>query len=285
MKREPLSFNHQPLLDKKLKMLGNGLSEYCFSNLYLFREVHNYHILTHDNIHFFVNGKTYDGFSFLMPAFDLKKTNSEYLAEIINGFDYFFPISETMLSCFDRKKFTAHFNTDDSDYVYTTDKLKTYRGRKLAVKKNLMRQFLKNHTPSITSLNKDTKKDALAILQQWQEDTAKPATETDFHPCLEALHRIESLDLSGHIYYADGEPGGFVLTREVIPRMCVFHFAKGKRKFKGIFQYMFNQHANAHDGQFDTYNFEQDLGKANFRQTKLSYKPDKLLNKYRVKLR
>ncbi len=77
----------------------------------------------------------------------------------------------------------------------------------------------------------------------------------------------------------------FIIGKELPFKMCVLHFAKGKRKFKGIFQYMFSHFANAHSNRFDFYNFEQDLGKTNFRKTKQSYCPDRIVDKHRVRLK
>jgi hypothetical protein len=47
---------------------------------------------------------------------------------------------------------------------------------------------------------------------------------------------------------------------------------------------MFQHHARSDPG-VRWLNFEQDLGLANFRQTKLSYQPAALLDKHRVNLR
>ena len=88
--------------------------------------------------------------------------------------------------------------------------------------------------------------------------------------------------LFGFVYYADTDPAGFLLARKLLNDTCVIHFAKGKREYKGIFQYMFNHFVRQFEGTFRFYNFEQDLGKINFRKTKRSYDPDTLLKKYRV---
>ncbi len=284
LKNEALDIKHQSLLKERLYTLGDCLSEYCFSNLCLFRKVHNYHIHYNDSEQIFVSGETYDGFSYLMPVFDLRKRDAPYLADVIKGFDCFFPIAKSALSYFDPAVFSISFNIDDSDYVYSADKLKSYQGRKLSAKRNLMKQFRENRSIDCSPLGEDTKKDAMDILQSWQRDVKKPESDTDYFPCVEALARIEALDLFGFVYYADGEPSGFLIAGEASPGMCVFHFAKGKRKFKGVFQHMFNHFANTYDERFKLYNFEQDLGKANFRKTKQSYNPDRLLNKYRIRL-
>ena len=65
----------------------------------------------------------------------------------------------------------------------------------------------------------------------------------------------------------------------------VMRFAKGLARYKGIAQYMFHHFVTATVQPVQWLNFEQDMGLANFRKTKLSYQPSALLDKYRVRLR
>jgi hypothetical protein len=62
---------------------------------------------------------------------------------------------------------------------------------------------------------------------------------------------------------------------------CIIHFAKGLNESRGIYPYMFNHFANSQRGRYLRYNFEQDLGIANFKKNKLSFDPDYLFHKHR----
>ena len=96
------------------------------------------------------------------------------------------------------------------------------------------------------------------------------------------FERYEELILCGGIYYADGEPAGFIIGEDISESMFTLHLAKGKRKFKGLYQYMFNNFANVMPVKYCLLNLEQDMGIESLRQAKASYYPDKLLKKYRV---
>ena len=248
MKNELLDLRHLPLLREKLAALGDGLSEYSFANLYLFRYVHHYRVVQDERL--FISGKTYDGCSFLMPVFDVQEVSSEYLLSMIGNHDFFYPIGESMLQHFDNKVFSCFYNADDSDYIYGTEKFKSYQGKRLSAKRNLMKQFMEKFSPRSFAVTNQTQTDAKEIMDQWLLDVKKSVQDTDYLACQEALHQIDSLGLDCRIYYADDEPAGFLLYSEVFPGMCVFHFAKGKRKFKGLFQYMFSHCANAHSDKF-----------------------------------
>ena len=283
MNNEELTLKHGRMLQERLGPLGNGLSEYCFSNLYLFRKVHKYKVIFDREI--FISGTTYDGHSHLMPVFDPVYIDTDYLIKSLTGFDFLYPVSDKALKKIDSKIFSISFNEDDTDYVYSSEKLKTYKGRKLGRKRNLMKQFLENFPNEAYPACTQRKKDAQDILDQWLKDVGYTAAQTDYYSCLEAFTNMDVLGLCGFIHYVQKEPAGFVLAKEVSPGICVFHFAKGKRKFKGVYQYMFNHFAKTYSDRFNYYNFEQDLGNPNFRKTKLSYAPDKMLKKYRIRLR
>jgi hypothetical protein len=60
-------------------------------------------------------------------------------------------------------------------------------------------------------------------------------------------------------------------------------FAKGLDRCKGIYQHMFQHFCQAMPA-VGWLNFEQDMGLANFRRSKLSYQPSALIDKYRVTL-
>jgi hypothetical protein len=62
---EPLSFIHHPLLKEKFAHLPLHLSEYSFANLYLFRALHQYRVLRHEE-ETFIKGITREGTSFIM---------------------------------------------------------------------------------------------------------------------------------------------------------------------------------------------------------------------------
>ncbi len=65
----------------------------------------------------------------------------------------------------------------------------------------------------------------------------------------------------------------------------MLHFAKARIKFKGIYQFMFNNFASILPPKYRYLNLEQDLDKENLRVFKTSYQPDIMLRKARVRLK
>jgi hypothetical protein len=165
------------------------------------------------------------------------------------------------------------------------EKMSTYKGRNLHKKRNLLKQFLEQHAHDARPLTNDRLDEARFILKDWLATSAMKAEDTDYGPCLEALDRYEELVLCGGIYYADNEPAGFVLGEELNPETFVLHFAKARTKFKGVYQYMFNNFAKILPPKYKFLNLEQDLDRENLRVFKSSYVPDALVKKARVGLK
>jgi hypothetical protein len=280
---EKLGLQHKELLAPLLKEAKAGLSEYTFANLYLFRGNHEYEVITDRNV--FVKGKSYDGRTYLMPAFDVRRADIGALKDLMKTVDFLFPIPEEWLTVFEPDAFEITYKDGDADYVFTVEKMSTYKGRNLHKKRNLLAQFQKRYRHDALPLTNDRLAQARFILSDWQATSQMNAVDTDYAACLEALDRYDELVLCGGIYFADDEPAGFVLGEEVGDETFVLHFAKARTKFKGVYQYMFNNFAKILPPKYKYLNLEQDLDKENLRVFKSSYLPDLLLRKARVRLK
>lgn len=283
MLTEKLGLQHKEVLTPLLKEAQAGLSEYTFANLYLFRGNHDYEVIK-DRI-IFIKGKSYDHQTYLMPTVDLRTVDLGPFKELLASVDFLFPIPEPWLTAFPSGQFEIAFNEGDADYVFTVEKMSTYKGRNLHKKRNLLAQFLKLYTHDALPLTQERLDQARFILDDWQATSGMNAADTDYAACREALDRYDELVLCGGIYYAEGEPAGFVLGEEVSDETFVLHFAKARTRFKGIYQFMFNNFAQILPPKYRYLNLEQDLDKENLRVFKASYVPDMMMRKARVRLK
>ncbi len=283
MSIEPLSLAHRELLTPRLKAVTTTVSEYTFANLYLFRQNHAYEVVTDHDV--FIRGRTYDGHTYLMPTADIRTLDMDRLKDQMQSVEFLFPIPEAWLSAFSPDAFEVQYQEGDQDYVYTVEKMSTLKGRNLHKKRNLLKQFLEYYQHDARPLTNNRLEDARFVLNDWLATTEMKPADTDHASCLEALDRYEELVLCGGIYYAEGEPAGFVLGEEVNNDTFVLHFAKARTKFKGVYQYMFNNFASILPPKYKYLNLEQDLDKENLRIFKSSYAPEVMLRKARVRLR
>ncbi len=285
MEREKLEYEHRELLVPLLREIKIPLSEYCFANLYFFRETHEYELLKSGN-HTFLSGVSYDKLRYLMPLVDLRHSR-EYTEELIRigkeeDYDMIFPVPEEWLPTLKEWNLYTDFQEQDSDYLYTTEKMQHYPGRKLHKKRNLLKQYQNLYVPHVEELCDDNIHEPLGLLDSWQENSEQEMGDSDYFQCREALEKRKQFCLKGAVFYADNKPSGFMLGEAVSPDVFTIHFAKGDIQYKGIYQFMFNRFAEHYCRGFQEINLEQDLGMEGLRKTKRSYLPDRMAVKHRI---
>ncbi len=281
---EELTLQHKSLLHERLKQSGTCLSQYSFANIYLFRQAHGYRLVRAAE-GLYISGRSHDGKCYLMPTTGIGPGNAAELAALARDYDFIFPVPEEWLAALGPYQDGADFSEADSDYMYTVEKIATYKGQKMHGKKNLVNQFLRTYAPRPRPLTAGLMDDAREILESWQAHAAEPAGETDYYPCREAFDLYDELVLCGGIYYVEDEPAGFIIGEELRENCFVLHFAKGKKKFKGLYQYMYNHFAQTLPPKYRLLNFEEDMGKEALKLVKRSYHPDCMLKKYRVRVK
>lgn len=274
MEGEKIDLSHQTEIREAFSKLQVEISEYSFASLYLFRKKYDYTVW-HNGV-LLIQGKTYDGFTFLMPTSMEGLQSKTILQEL--GADFFFPIPEDWLSSTDFSQITSM--EAENDYIYDVETLSHYPGRHLSKKRNLVKQFHELYGDMhAVPLDASCKDAARQVLEHWKGHVA---IEADYHACLDAIELLEALHLEGKVYYVGSLPVGFVIGEAINSQMFVIHFAKANSEYKGIYQYLFQDFAGSLEGQYKWINMEQDLGVPALRQSKHSYEPARLCKKYRV---
>ncbi len=261
----------------------HALADLSADNLYLFRQAHGYQFVEGEWP--VVIGHTYDGTSHAIPLFDVAKVPTQALSSLLQQHGCLYPLSASQKQAWDNAHpgLPVHWASvrDDADYVYTGASFETYDG--LHAKRNLVKQLLAAHTVRALPYSQAFVGEALSILQGWLADKQKQAGDADDLPCREALKLAPAWGWQGTVFWVDQQPAGFVLAELVQPCVWVMRFAKASTAFKGLPQYMFQHFCQDHAAREVRWlNFEQDLGLARFRQTKMSYRPRHLLTKYRA---
>ncbi len=274
----------EPKLAARRARLGKDcISELSFSNFYLFRAAHRYRYFPGDWPH--IAGQTYDGARHVTPLFDPATAPAEVLAELLAGCDCLYPLAAAEVALLDPQRFVWSSARDDADYLYASHSFREYAGIALRKKRQGVAQLQTKHSLTNESLSTATHDEALKILQGWMRDKGKQPGEADESACTQALANADRFGLEGWLFRADGEPAGFVLAQRLAPDTMAMRFAKGLDAYSGIYPHMFQACCRYWGDAVAWLNFEQDLGNVNFRRTKLSFQPERLLEKFRVHLR
>lgn len=273
----PLHLKHREDLHDLLRVLPEGISEFTFANLYLFRARHNYTLsrLPGDNIA--LMGRDNTELFFMLP-FALPE--SRILEELFFRHHSMKCVSERQKTDLERMGYRTIEDRDNFDYVYKREDLSELRGRKYSKKRNLIKAFIKSNEFTAEPLLDEHIPAAIEILDQWRQFQAE---DGDYEAAREGLEKSWELQLCGGIYFVDDKPVGYSLGEELANGTSfVIHFEKGIPGYKGLFQFINQSFAAILPDIYQTINREQDLGDPGLRQAKHSYKPSGYIRKFKA---
>ena len=277
-----LSMDMRPVLHPKFQALSEGISEFTFVNIYLFRRTHNYRISRLGDGLFIITGRDDENPFFMLP-FGLPDEN--IIRELFNNYQTMKAATAGQTEKLTAMGYSVSENRVNFDYLYSREDLVNLTGRKFHRKKNLLNIFIKNNECQAKPLLEEYRDDALQILEQWNDQHDGP---NDFLAAKEALEKMWPLQLCGGILYIEEQPAAYCLGEELaLGKSFVIHFEKAVlgEDFMGIYQYINQAFASILPEKYETVNREQDLGDPGLRHAKMSYRPVDFVKKYKVKCR
>jgi hypothetical protein len=292
----PLSLELKSELHPFLSLTPDGVSEYTFSNMYLFRNRYKYRV-SRIKDGFIISGiqpshtpDTHpplipDGAAFFMTPCTVP--DPDILSELFKTHCRWKGISKTVLESIKDKLADRNIDIaedrDNFDYLYLRKDLSELAGKKYNKKRNHVSAFLKSYTNhKEVPFSPKNISDALIVLDQWREDKGE---DGDYYSCRDMLDLWGNFSLQGLLYYINDKPAGWCLGESIAQgRMFTIHFEKAIDAYKGIYQFI-NQSFAAALPDYCTYiNREQDLGDPGLRQAKMTYRPCGFVEKYVGKL-
>ena len=286
----PVDLDVKNSLHPRLSLTPDGVSEFTFAGLYLFRNRYQYRLSRGPDEGFIISGVQPEGHGpggrfFMTPC---GAPDRETLEDLFKTHDYWKNISGSVLAPARERLEAAGVaiaeDRDNFDYLYLREELAELRGKRFHKKKNLVNQFVNAYagreerplTPALVPA-------ALEVLDRWRQDKGE---DGDYRAAREALELFETLKLRGAVYFVDGKPAAYCLGESIAKgRMFAIHFEKAIDEYKGIYQFM-NQAFAASLPRFFIYiNREQDLGDEGLRQAKMTYRPAGFVEKYSARPR
>jgi hypothetical protein len=190
-----------------------------------------------------------------------------------------------------RRKFFIEPDPDNYDYIISVKNLVQLSGKKYNTKRQKVNQFKKsypNYKIELIDINNPRVQHAiLDLFLEWVE--SKSVSEVESAREYNALIRyfsirkhINSVDIG---LYVAGSMVGFTLNEITHANYYIGHFGKVNYSYTGAFQILEHETAIILSKYKCKYmNFEQDLGVAGLKESKLSWHPIKFLKKYTINL-
>ncbi|MCX7023763.1 MAG: phosphatidylglycerol lysyltransferase domain-containing protein [Spirochaetes bacterium] len=277
----PISLDMRDELYPSLNLLTDGISEFTFTGLYLFRETYDYKIARIPGQTLVMSGIKKGERFFLTPC---GVPDADHLEDLHRTHAYHKNLSESQVAKhqieLEQQGFEVVEDRDNFDYLYCRRDLAELAGRDYHKKRNLVNAFLNSYTYEQRRITKANVADAIGVALAWRE--AK-GIDGDTKAAIEGLENLETLGMRGCVYYVDGKPVGYALGEPIAKaRMFAVHFEKAVDGYKGIYQFINQAFAQGLPAYFKTVNREQDLGDEGLRQAKMTYRPYGFVKKYRA---
>ena len=279
----------KPLLDRYLLTCGERGCEYNFSNLFLWgRQKATLH---EGNLTFFCqfNRKSV----YLFPLGDNLKPTLD--AIISDARKRGIPCRLTSLSTSDREKLEQWYpgqfyfqpDRDSFDYIYSIDALAELKGKKLQRKRNHCNHFHLLHTHAVTApITDENTPQVLAMLEQWYTQRKQVDPTASFHleqvAITKALRNRDALGMEGLVLLEKGRVIAMTLGSALSEDTFDVHFEKAMDQYMGAYAVInreFARYLKEKYPRLQWLNREDDLGLEGLRKAKLSYCPDRLIEK------
>lgn len=272
----PIELIDRKVIEGALKMNPLSLSDYSFTNLWMWNRFRAYQILQ------------LDGFICL-------KFHQE-------GEDiYLYPIGEgsrneviSKLIAIQGNKFTMRAipenvsldypvveEPDRADYIYLYEDLLELHGNRYQAKRNLIHQLEDEYDLEYQKITPELIPKIKKMEQKWFLEHSE--AEKEHQAVMHVLDDYFYLNVSGGALLVDGEVIAYSFAEYLNDEMIVIHVEKALKEFKGSYQ-MMNQQLLMHLKPVRFVNREEDLGLSNLRKIKISYHPVRLEKKYRFTL-
>lgn len=283
----------KPLIDKYLQGNTFRASDFCFSNLFCWKEKFKTEFATTDEWLFIRFRDKTDRNSYLFPV------GNGNLAEAVNLIEHdcgqkhcMFQIRGLTTEMCEKieaavpGKFTYKLNRSVSDYIYASEKLIHLTGKKLQSKRNHINRFKKENDWQYESLthNPALVKECATLLAQWMEEKKEnedPTLVWDNLATTLMLEHFDYLGLRGGAIRVNGMLVAFSLGAPLTADTFDVHVEKAiTDSIHGAYAIMNQQFVENEAAEFTYINREEDMGFESLRKAKLSYQPDILLEKF-----
>ncbi|MEG0367634.1 MAG: phosphatidylglycerol lysyltransferase domain-containing protein, partial [Coprobacillus sp.] len=185
--------------------------------------------------------------------------------------------------------FTYELDRDSFDYLYSVDKILTYSGKKLQKKRNHVNNFKKTYENryeiKLIEGNPDVVEDCIAFTKAWDESKVEDRDEfidQEVYGTIDALSHFDQLSCEGLAIYIDGKLEAFSYGTQLNDTTAVLNVEKANPEIIGLYPFIRQTLVTTFFDDLKYINSEDDVGDERLRKSKLSYRPEYLVEKYMI---
>lgn len=295
---KPFNLEEKDEIIRFLNAYKNISCEWCFGNLFVWSDFENTEYCINGNILYLRSHKLNYYFPISLPHASndiaLKEGSLKLVENILS-----FGKNIKFINLFKEQAdfLREHFNfkiierRDKSEYIYEAEKLRTFSGRKLHSKKNHLNKFysLYGGKYEYENIDEHNLRECLCLSWKWRhlnQIYMNDSMLTELDMVRKFIENYNNLDLLGGCIRINGEIKAFTIgERAFAGSDCVIiHVEKAAYdEIEGIYPAICALFLQAHP-EFDFVNREDDLGDEGLQQSKLSYRPAYLLDRFEAEM-
>lgn len=290
---QPFVMEHRPIIDSYFKAYPFDCSEFTFTNVMMWGQDDKIKWAEHNDV-LYIQLKFVGHAPFLFPPIP-KNKKMNYGFAVDAALRHFYALGEvprfrSVSGPFVRQfqkccsQFTLAADRNTFDYVYRAEDLIFLAGRKYHAKRNHINQFSSQYDYTYRAISADMAEECMALYGSWLEekDITEPGILGEMKAIQFLLPNIDALGVkAGGIFIGD-KLVAFSVGERIRDDMAVIHIEKADPAYPAVFA-VINQQFAQHAWNDVTYiNREEDMGIPGMRKAKLSYRPDRLIEKYDV---
>jgi len=287
-----LTLEDKPLCDQLFTRFPPVISEFTFTNLFIWRYAYQIKICRLQNFLCLLSEQGES--SFFFPPIgegDMIECYQSFL-QYLGGKGIppkIVRVPEAVVAKIDWKVsgVKAELDRSQCDYVYLTQDLIELKGRKYHRKRNHIKQFQEKYSYQYIPLTPEWIPQCLQLETEWcdlRHCEASPGLLNESSAIIEAFTHFEELGVKGGAILINGKVEAFTLGDPLNPETVAIHIEKANPTYEGLYPTI-NQTFLEYQWSGYTYvNREQDLGEEGLRKAKESYFPHHLVNKYIITL-
>lgn len=290
-----IELKDKPVFDSYFTKFPPQISEYTFTNLYMWRNVYKFqwnimqeHLVLialrdPEKIMLFppIGTQPDRAILGLMELADNLKTSIELIRCPENILDLI--RSNSSLNA------QIHINEDRDnwDYVYQQSDLANLPGKNYENERKKLNKFKNRNKWEYRPLNGDLIHKCINLQEQWCEwrgcdDESSLANENA--GIQDVLNNWETLRFGGGIVLVEDQIVAFTLAEPLDTSTMVCHVEKANQEYVGAYQAINQLFAASLPTSFEFINREQDVGEINLRRAKENYHPILFVKKFKVRL-
>ena len=207
----------------------------------------------------------------------------EKIEQYADGNPVFYGISEAQAENLQARGYKTSVMKGYSDYVYYTEDLINLSGKKYHSKKNHLNSFKKTYDYRYEAMNAGNALECITAYGKWYSNEQGDAMLAYEKEAIEdILTNFEKLDFKGGVLYANGEICAFTVSEQLTKNMAVIHIEKANTDFNGAFAAINQMHLENTWSHLKYVNREEDLGIEGLKKAKKSYRPCRMIDKYKA---